>query len=308
MSKVVTITHTVDASPEALLKADLVVRSYYDLPRSQIRALFQNACVYINERVCYNPGTDLKVGQVLRLTFEDGRKYKETKKLVPSDAYEVVYEDGHLLVVNKRAGVLTVPTRSGKDNLTLIDLISNDFPKGLNIHLVHRLDRDTSGLLVFAKSFGVATKLKNQFEARKPERIYDAFVAGEVGPKIGTYESYLTTDEDLNQYSVKDPNKGKLAVTHYEVHKYCSGATWVKVKLETGRRNQIRVHFAEKDHPVLGDARYKTELAKHPAWKEDYLALHARTLGFKHPSTGKFLSFDSDLPDRMKRFLVRLED
>ena len=146
MSKSVTKLYRVEDSPDALVKADLIVRSHCDLPRSQIRALFQNACVYIDERVCYNPGTVLKLGQELRLTYEEGRKYKETKKLIPSDAYEVVHEDGHLLVVNKRAGVLTVPTRSGKDNFTLIDLISNDFPKGLNIHLVHSLDRDTSGL------------------------------------------------------------------------------------------------------------------------------------------------------------------
>ncbi len=289
---------------DTIYKADRVVMSFCDLPRSQIRAIFQNDCVTIDGSICVNPGVTLRPGQELRLEYEEGRKYKERRQ-VRSDSYDLVYEDGHIIVVNKRAGVLTVPTQSGSDRETLVDLISNDLPSSVKLHVVHRLDRDTSGLLVFAKSFGNANKLKEQFEERKPERIYDAFLVGELQPKEGTFESYLSTDSDLNQYSVKNPKKGKLAVTHYEVHEHFEGATWVKVRLETGRRNQIRVHFAEKSHPVLGDARYRTELAIHPAWKEDYLALHASTLGFKHPVSSKPLNFSSEIPERMKRFIGR---
>lgn len=310
MSKTITKTYiapeTTEESTEVVFKADLIVKSFCELPRSQIRALFQNDCVQIDGVRCINPGTNLRPGQELKLTYEEGRKYKE-KRQVRSDSYDLVFEDGHLIVVNKKAGVLTVPTQSGTDRETLVDLISNDLPSSVKLHVVHRLDRDTSGLLVFAKSFGNANKLKAQFEERKPERVYDAFVVGEVKPETGSFESYLSTDVDLNQVSVKNPRKGKLAVTHYEVHEYFEGATWVRVKLETGRRNQIRVHFAEKGHPVLGDARYKTEIAIHPAWKEDYLALHASTLSFRHPVSNKVLSFSSDIPERMKRFIGRVK-
>jgi 23S rRNA pseudouridine1911/1915/1917 synthase len=187
-----------------------------------------------------------------------------------------------------------------------MEQIDNYLPSTVSIHVVHRLDRETSGLLVFAKSPGVCRKLKEQFENRKPERVYNAFVKGLVRPEKSFFRSFMATDEDLNQYSVEDgeEEEGKLAVTHYQVEKYLDDATWVKVKLETGRRNQIRVHFSENKNPVLGDKRYETELAKHPRWTDKNLALHAETLGFTHPTTGKKLSFKSEMPDRMKEFLI----
>ena len=169
--------------------------------------------------------------------------------------------------------------------------------------VVHRLDRDTSGLLVFAKSKGICRKLKDQFERRKPDRIYFAFVRGIVKAKEGTFRSFLETDDDLNQRSVESSTTGKLAITHYTVEKYLDDATWVKVKLETGRRNQIRVHFSEIKHPILGDQRYERKLSDHPKWTGNFLALHATTLGFDHPVSGKRLFFESTLPKRMSDFL-----
>jgi 23S rRNA pseudouridine1911/1915/1917 synthase len=290
--------------------ADLPVREYHKAPRSQIRALFDNGCVRINGEICKNPGTKVLPSDVLTLTLEEGKRYKEKKKLPPTKDFSIVYEDGYLIVVDKAPGVLTVPTESGAGlGISLLDQLAESISSARSLEVIHRLDKETSGLLVFAKSQGITRKLKEQFEKRKPERIYFAIVKGVLAKKEGTFESYLSTDKDLNQYSVeeKDKDKGKYACTHYWVEKVGKGATLVRVQLDTGRRNQIRVHFSEAGHPVIGDQRYKVTIAKHPNWKHKSLALHASTLSFTHPATNKVLSFTSPMPERMKKFLKDLE-
>jgi 23S rRNA pseudouridine1911/1915/1917 synthase len=304
MSKLVEQTFTVTSLE--LAKVDAAVKTLIEVPRSQLRALFQNGCVTVNGKVCGNPGTMMKVGDVLKLNYEAGRKYKETRRVPNSRDFNVVFEDAHLIVVDKQPGVLSVPTTSGEGS-TLISKINHHRPKDRPVEVVHRLDRDTSGLLVFGKSSSITRKLKEQFKSRKPQRLYHAIVRGKVMPKKGTIQSYLSTDKDLNQYSVheRDKDSGKLAITHYTVEQYLADATWVKVELETGRRNQIRVHFSERNNPVLGDKRYNRSLAAHPFWRSEYLALHATTLGFNHPITNKPLFFESPMPYRMAMFIEK---
>jgi 23S rRNA pseudouridine1911/1915/1917 synthase len=130
-----------------------------------------------------------------------------------------------------------------------------------------------------------------------------AITAGVLDQDEGTFESLLATDRDLNRFSTEDAEIGQRAVTHFRVMKRLTDATLVRVWLETGRRNQIRVHFAEAGHPVLGDPRYEPRRAAHPRWRSKRLALHARQLGFDHPVTGKHLRFVSPLPVEMERFL-----
>jgi 23S rRNA pseudouridine1911/1915/1917 synthase len=175
--------------------------------------------------------------------------------------------------------------------------------KGRGAFAVHRLDRGVSGLLVFGKSQEIVRQLKDQFAASKPEREYVAIVAGRVKEKEGTFESLLATDKDLNRFSTDDESIGQLAITHFRVVARLEGATLVQVRLETGRRNQIRVHFAEAGHPVLGDPRYEPELAAHRRWPHERLALHARLLGFEHPITGQAIRLESPLPSEIARFL-----
>ncbi|MBI5608331.1 MAG: RNA pseudouridine synthase, partial [Deltaproteobacteria bacterium] len=173
-------------------------------------------------------------------------------------------------------------------------------------HIVHRLDRDTSGLLVFARTAEIAAALKDQFADHKPEREYVAILAGALPDDRGTFRSYLTTGDDLDQYSTDTPGEGKLAITHYEVRQRLRGATCVRVRLETGRRNQIRVHFSEVGHPILGDVRYRSELARHPRGPANRLALHALTLGFVHPVTQKPVRTTSEIPQEFVRFLAEM--
>jgi 23S rRNA pseudouridine1911/1915/1917 synthase len=161
-------------------------------------------------------------------------------------------------------------------------------------------------LLVFAKSLAIAQTLRDQFAERKPKRRYLAFVAGRVEQERGTIRSYLATDKNLNRHSTTDKSAGQLAITHYQVLERWPDVTLVAVRLETGRRNQIRVHFAEMGHAVLGDRRYGTTEGPHPAWPYRRLALHAESLGFTHPVTGQELEFHAPLPAEFQALKKRL--
>jgi 23S rRNA pseudouridine1911/1915/1917 synthase len=148
-------------------------------------------------------------------------------------------------------------------------------------------------------------RLIEQFKAHKPDRVYIAIVSRLLRRNTGTFRSYLGTGKGLKEYSIGDPTRGKLAITHYSVQKKLKDTTVVEVRLETGRRNQIRVHFADHGHPVLGDPRYGRKKSAHSGWPETRIALHARSLGFEHPAAGAPLHFDTPLPDVMIRFIER---
>jgi 23S rRNA pseudouridine1911/1915/1917 synthase len=291
---------------EGAPRADLVVQSLTGASRAIVRGMFDAGCVSVDGTACPEAGRPVQVGSTVSVVWDPQCRYKENPHARTHRSFRVVYEDPHLIVVEKAAGVLSVPTaRHEKD--TLVHAVAQHFSKGREItrraHVVHRLDFDTSGLLVFARSIEVCKALKLQFAHHSAEREYLAIVAGDVAEDKGTFRSYLATDEDLDQYSTDDEDQGKLAVTHYEVVQRLRGATYVRVRLETGRRNQIRVHFSEAGHPVLGDLRYCAKQARHPLWRVRRLALHATTLGFVHPVGSKKLRFQSELPAPMAAFL-----
>jgi len=214
-------------------------------------------------------------------------------------AFEIVYEDAHIVVVDKAAGVLTVPTPRRERN-TLVDQLSKAIRK--RVIVVHRLDRDTSGLLVFAKDERTARALMDRW--RDHERIYTAIVHGVMSKNEGTIESRLTThSRSLDRRSSRrDDDEGEHAITHYRVVKRFKDTTHVELKLETGRRNQIRVHLAELGHAILGDERYAKHAKPHAQWRGG-LALHAHRLSFAHPVTRAPMSFEAPLPSVFERFL-----
>jgi 23S rRNA pseudouridine1911/1915/1917 synthase len=308
----------VEANPAALdmpIRADRVVQQLTGLSRAGVRGLFDHHCVTVNGTPCAMPQALLQPGDVVQVSHNPHQRYKEVPKAKPDPAFTVLFEDEHLLVVNKAAHVLTVPTNDGEGN-TLLHALEKYLGgprlpgsrrnQKQRIHVVHRLDRGVSGALVFAKSFEMAAKIKDQFAERKPDRRYLCVVMGEMEQPGGTFRSHLATDGTLNRYSTKKQGHGELAITHYEVINRLRGATVLEVKLETGRRNQIRVHLAEAGHPVLGDPRYPREdpnSARHPLWKDRRLALHARSLGLKHPITGELLAFEAPVPACFSMFL-----
>lgn len=287
------------------IRADLLVQRETSLSRSVIRGMFDHDCVSVDGMLCDDIGYIVQGGAFVVLKYDPETRYKEKPRAHKSSIFDIIFEDDHLIVVNKQAGYLTVPTNAQETN-TLADAVKSYVnrrqPRGPDITVVHRLDRDTSGLLVFAKTAKVGFLIKDQFADRKPERVYVAIVSGRLQQSTGTMESFLATDKDLNQRSVEEGEGGKLAITHYTVAQAFTDATLVRVTLETGRRNQIRVHFAEQGHPILGDQRYEVETARHRLWPHRRLALHAEVLGFRHPVTEKMLRFMVPPPKEFEKF------
>ncbi len=264
--------------------------------------------VKVNGRIRTQPHFKLAPGDRIEVEFTP-KMYSETKRGSSArPQLKIVFEDDDLIVVEKPAGLLTVPTKlREKSNLqAMIDKYLHKRNENATCYCVQRLDRGVSGVLVFAKSLQIAESLRDQFAARKPHRRYVAIVSGQMRQTSGKYESYLTTDSELNQYSTRNAEEGKLAITHFVVTRIWESATMLEVRLETGRRNQIRVHFAEAGHPILGDPRYQRHLAVHPLWNYDRLALHAESLSIAHPRTGQQLSFTSSWPDEFREFQRRL--
>ncbi|MEX2215342.1 MAG: RluA family pseudouridine synthase [Phycisphaeraceae bacterium] len=290
-------------------RADLIVQKLTGLPRRQIRGLFDHGCVLVNGQVQMQTFARVGQGDLVEVKFNREQVYHEKPKTKPDAFFTVVFEDEHIIVVDKAAGILTVPkAEPDGDEHTLMARVSLHVTRGMardRAYPCHRLDRGVSGLLVVAKSAAIAAAMRNQFEAHKPRRVYFAIINGQPGAKQGTFRSYLATGGNLDRYSTQDPkrDKGQLAITHFKVERRLGSTTMMRVELETGRRNQIRVHFAEAGHPVLGDERYEAELARHPRWKQRRLALHAAELGFDHPVTNQPMKFQSPLPDAMQRFV-----
>ncbi len=289
-------------------RVDRVVQRMAGGSRAEARGLIDHQCVTRNGAPVESAAEPVQAGDEVALRWDTARRYRERpRRQEGGRGFQIVFEDRHLLVVDKAAWLLTVPTDEGRSSGTLLDAVwghvSKDRRRDRRPWVVHRLDRGTSGLLVFARSKSVGMALQDQLRAHKPLREYRAIVAGVVGPDRGTFRSALATSTSLRRYATTEQGLGKDAVTHYEVVSRFPDATSVRVTLESGRRHQIRVHFSDAGHPVLGDDRYRPALAAHGAWKARRLALHAAVLAFTHPVTGQELRFEAPLPPEMERFL-----
>jgi len=212
----------------------------------------------------------------------------------------LLYEDAEILVVDKPSGLLTMGT--DRDKSRTVHSILNDYvrkgnPKSRNrVYIVHRLDRDTSGILLFAKSEQAKIFLQSDWE--NTTKIYLAAVFGHVSPPEGTISSYLAENAAYNVYSTSDPTKGKLSQTAYTLVKELKGFSLLRLHLLTGRKHQIRVHLAEKGHPVVGDRKYGRGHDSYPN-----LALHACSISFTHPVSGAQLRFETQIPALFTRLV-----
>ena len=200
------------------------------------------------------------------------------------DGVEVLYQDDHLSVVYKPAGLLSVATDLDPFE-NLHEHLKIAF-KGRTVHPVHRIDREVSGVMVFAFSEEAQYKLKDQFEAHSILREYLAVVEGQLTPPKGSWQSYLMEDGIYYVRSVAEPTRGKLATTHYEVVRQKDGFSTLRVTLETGRKNQIRVHSSEAGFSILGDKKYRSQREFNGR-----IALQSCKLGFEHPILKKPLVF-----------------
>jgi 23S rRNA pseudouridine1911/1915/1917 synthase len=299
-------TETNLVTQETAGRMDRVVRSLTGRSWSDVRGLIHRQCVAVNDVVVTDLDAVVMAGDRVQVRYDPGQRYHAPTEQRDSSSLRIVFEDAHLIVVDKPALLLTVPTGKGEKH-TLAGVVTEHLrrknPRAA-AGVVHRLDRDTSGLLVFGVTRRATAALQTQFRERKPLREYLAVVAGRVAADSGTFQSRLGTTASLQRYSVdEEGEEGEEATTHYVVQRRVPGATVVRATLETGRRNQIRVHFAEAGHPVLGDERYRPDLARHSLWKARRLALHAARLGFDHPVTGARLEFTSPPPLEFGKFL-----
>ena len=227
------------------------------------------------------------------------KKKRSISKHLPR-GLEILYEDSDIIVVDKPAGLLTVGTASDKTRTAyyiLTDYVRKGCLKSRNrIFIVHRLDQWTSGVLVFAKSEEIKIRLQDQW--KDTQKKYVAVVHGRLDKKEGIISSYLAENKAFVVYSTTDPAKGKLARTAYKVLKEAGQFSLLEINLLTGRKNQIRVHLADKGHPIAGDRKYgKAD----DGYKR--LALHAKSISFKHPTTGKLMTFESKVPAYFGRLL-----
>jgi RluA family pseudouridine synthase len=212
------------------------------------------------------------------------------KKYVPKDI-EILYEDKSIVVIIKSAGLLSVESRYEKD-ITAQKLLTNYVRKGnksatKELFAVHRLDRETSGVMIFAKTYAIREMFADQWKNVKKK--YITLVRGHLAEKEGTFESYITEGENYKMHSVADPAKGVQAITKYKVFKESKKNSLLEIDLVTGKKNQIRLHMAENGHPIVGDSKYGKKSGAN-------LALHACSISFEHPILKKKMLFEAKVP------------
>ena len=274
----------VATGPGALL--DVLARLFPESSKTTLRQMLQNDRVRVNGVVEKNARADVGVDDLI----EVGQK--SVQPPLPS-GLAILHEDDDVIVVLKSHGLLTVATERERETTAQAYLNAYLKAKGEDrIHVVHRLDRETSGVLVFAKNFEAREALKNKFAEHDIERVYVAAIEGALDPPRGTFRSHVRERKDLRMESVDELTPdAKLAVTHYRTIESNGRFSLLEIRLETGRKNQIRTHLSEAGHPIVGDRLYGSTV--NPIGR---LGLHAKLLGFDHPATGKHLVFTAPVP------------
>lgn len=258
-----------------------------DRKRTFIKQLLSHNQVAVNGRPESQFDLELQPSDSVKVNFTHEFKVFNNRRL------KIVYEDDDIIVVEKGYGLLSMGNDKKPDNTAYS--ILRDYVKWTNplnkIFIVHRLDRDTSGLMMFAKSMEAKEKMQHNWNNMVLNRVYVAVVEGEPAEKEGTVKSYLVENSRYEVYSTDDPKKGQLAVTRYRTIQTNGKYSLLELELDTGRKNQIRVHMHDLGHPISGDTKYGAE--KSPLHR---LALHAKTLRFIHPITRQIMDFSSRVP------------
>jgi len=266
---------------------DFLIRELPQKNRNNIKSLLRNKQVWVDDKIVTQFNNSLVPGQKVAISGSRSRMEKRFRE------FTIVFEDDDLIVLDKAAGLLSMATKTEKRNTAfskLSDYVKKQDPDN-KIFIVHRLDRETSGLMVFAKNEKVKRLMQESWNDAVLEKSYVAAVEGNVEKKEGTVESYLFEDSVFRIHSTQNPKKGLKAVTHYSVMKSNKNYSLLQVDIETGRKNQIRVHMQDLGHSIVGDKKYGATSS--PIRR---LGLHAQKLAFIHPVTGEKLSFESKTP------------
>ena len=290
-------TYSVNA-PEARL-LEFLIESMPQRKRTAIKAFLAHNQVAVNGVPVTQFDTELHAGDEVKVNLTREFKLFYHRRL------KIVYEDDYILVVNKGYGLLSMGNDKVKDGTAysiLRDWLKWKDPRN-KVFIVHRLDRDTSGLMVFAKTMEAKERLQHNWNNMVLSRKYLAVVEGQPDPAEGTVRSYLVENSRYEVYSSQNPKEGKLAVTRYRTLKSRGNFSLMEVELDTGRKNQIRVHMKDLGHPITGDRRYGA--GSSPIHR---MALHAQTLRFVHPITRKDMNFSTPVPSSFARLVTRRPD
>lgn len=264
--------------------------------RNSIKSLLSHRQISVNYKIVTQFNHPLEAGQDVLVNFtpvqEDNRFF----------GLKIVFEDPYLVVIEKKSGLLSIGTDKEREKTAytiLSDQVKKENPRN-KIFVIHRLDRETSGLMMFAKSMEIQEKVQKTWEETILDRIYVALVEGSVEKEEGTITSWLKESVALKMHSAPYDNGGQKAITHYKVLEKNKYFSLLEAKLETGRKNQIRVHMQDIGHPVVGDKKYGSK--QNPIGR---VGLHARVLAFVHPITGKIVRFETNVP---RKFLTVFSD
>ena len=261
-----------------------------DMSKKSIKNFIKNKMVMVNDKVTTNSSYILNKGDIVEISYE--------KKVIPKYDLDILYEDEYLIAINKPCGLLSISNDKEKD-ITAYRMVS-DYVKSNNkknfIFVLHRLDQDTSGVLIFSKNEKIRNKMQDNWNNVVKKRGYIAVVDGKLSGS-GTFRSFLMEDRRQFVYSSKN-GMGKEAITHYSVINNNKDYSMLQVFIDTGRRNQIRVHLSEYGYPIVGDKKYRCK--SNPIKR---LCLHANILEFIHPVNKKIISIKCDIPSEFKKLV-----
>ena len=281
---------------------------YPDTSRSFFQKLIKDSGVLVNEKA-EKASYRMNFEDVVTIHFPDAVETTIEPENIPLD---VLYEDDDLLIVNKPKGMVVHPS-AGHYSGTLVNAIMyhcKDSLSGINGEIrpgiVHRIDMDTTGSLIVCKNDNSHVHIAEQIKVHSVNRIYEGIVFGNVKEDEGTIEGPIGRHPVERKKMAINEKNGKPAITHYKVLERFGNYTYMQFKLETGRTHQIRVHMSSIGHPLLGDALYSN--GKSPFKNLCGQTLHAKTIGFIHPSTGEYLEFSAPLPEYFEKLLSQLKN
>ncbi len=291
-----------------------------NISRTYIKKLIVDGFVKINKIIIYSPSSKIRMNDQININFQK----KVTNKIVPNRiSLNILFEDNDIIVINKPIGMVVHPGAGNVEN-TLVNALKYKYSNNLSSingslrpGIVHRIDKNTSGLLVVAKNNFSHFKLSEQFENHSLKRIYQCLVWGVIRPLNGRIETFITRNLYKRQIMSVSDYKGKKAITNYKTLKTfvlneVPKVSLVECKLETGRTHQIRVHLEYKGSSIIGDDKYGKKKLRFKKINEKFLnyiselsgqLLHAKTLEFIHPRTNKWVKFNSNLPDHFQNIL-----
>jgi 23S rRNA pseudouridine1911/1915/1917 synthase len=280
--------------------------------RGRAMAALERGKVYLNggEVTASDAGYRLAAGDVVRVWLDRPGSSRRNPRTGLVGELDIVYEDDALIVVNKPAGILSVPLERRPDAVSVLGQIENRFRShgSRRAFPVHRIDQNTSGLVVFAKHAAAQRILKDQFKRREPQRVYWAVVYGTPDPPRGTWRDVLVWDEKAliqKETHPRDP-RGQEALSQYTLLESFEIASLIEVSLHTGRRNQIRIQARLRGHTLVGEDRYVYGPGSLRPIEFGRQALHARRLTVRHPVDGRSLQFEAELPGDFADLLTRL--